>query len=96
MNSNSWGYFVLVSRTGLMVRCGKREEVFGWLTGEHFGIDDFGEAMEALNSDGWHYSFHQTEEEALELARAGIYCHGKRYYAPAPEVEDDDEEEPQP
>jgi len=96
MNNNDWGYFVVVSRTGLTVCAGKRGEVFGWLSDFDFGIEEFDEAMEALNSDGWHHSFHATEEEALELAREGVYCHGKWYYAPAAEVEDDEVSRPSP
>lgn len=91
MSNNDWGYFVIVGRTGVSVRAGKRGEVFGWLSGADYGIEDFGEAMEALNSDGWHHSFHETEAEALELAREGICCHGKWYYAPAAIIEDDEE-----
>ncbi len=95
-NLKDWGSFVIVSRTGLVVRTGQRGEVFGWLSDADFGIEDFDEAMEALNSDGWHHSFHETEEEALALAREGICCHGKYYYAPAAEVEDEDDEDSQP
>lgn len=79
-NLTSWGYWVIVNRTGLTLRMGKRIEVFSWLRDDDFAIDNFDEALESVNSDGWHHSFHETEEQARTLANAGVYCHGRHYY----------------
>lgn len=87
MNINEWGFYVIVTRTGLTVRAGRRGEAFGWLSDADADITEFEDAMEALNSDGWHHSFHPSEAEALELAHAGVWCHGQHYDA-LPRVED--------
>jgi hypothetical protein len=97
------GYFVNVSRLGLTVGSAKRCEVFSWLSdddwcaicGERENYADspehFQAAIDALNSDGWHFSWHETESDALEFGRAGIRCHGQIYYAPDAENEEGDE-----
>ena len=69
------GYYVVVTRTGLVIRCGSKALAMTWAN-----EDTFEGAMGALNADGWHVSFHETLEEAVALAREGVCCHGKFYY----------------
>ena len=91
MNTTEFAYFVIVNRTGIVVRCVEKNEVFKWLDDDGFALifseeadawsdeEKFQAAIDTLNADGWHVSVHKTEDEALAVAKAGITCHGKWY-----------------